>query len=153
MEHIKFLVFEQFFSFKQSNNTLGNSKHHYCDLKTTSLILEPTCAILQSQYDAITKVINNTTFAGFCHVNAYSSSMSGSEEVAIELGIRISRIMGDKGKLGIRRTGSGQRDSTHGVSHEERLMRCITEFNHMTYTKRNVRNPETILPFHLHHKL
>lgn len=58
-----------------------------------------------------------------CRVEAYSSGMSGSEEVAIELGIRISRIMGDKGKLGICRTGGGQRDSTHGVSHEERLMR------------------------------
>ncbi len=74
----------------------------------------------------------------FCHFNAYSSSMSGSEEVAVELGIRMSRIMRDKGKLGIRLTGSGQRDSTHGVSHEERLMRCITKSSSTWHTQREM---------------
>lgn len=57
--------------------------------------------------------------------SSYCSGMSSSEDVAVELGVHAARIVGDKGKLGINRPGSGEGDPAQGVGHQEGLQGTI----------------------------
>lgn len=51
----------------------------------------------------------------------YRSGVSCFKDMAVKLSIGAAWVMGDEGKLGINRTGGGQRDSSQSVSHEEGL--------------------------------
>lgn len=51
----------------------------------------------------------------------YRSGVPCLKDMAVELDVGTSWVVGDEGKLGIGRTGGGQRDPAQGVSHEEGL--------------------------------
>lgn len=55
----------------------------------------------------------------------YCSGMTSSKDMAVELGIHAAGIVGDKGKLGINRPGSGEGDAAQGVGHQEGLQETI----------------------------
>lgn len=51
----------------------------------------------------------------------HRSGMPCLKDMAVQLGISASRVVGHKGKLGINRPGGGQRDPMKSVGHQERL--------------------------------
>lgn len=66
--------------------------------------------------------------------------MPSLKDVAVQLGVRAARVVGHKGKLGITGPGSGQRDSTQSVGHQQGLR---TE--RMTMRRKNQRLSKTKL--------
>lgn len=81
--------------------------------------------------------------------SSYCSGVPSLEDVAVELGVQAAGVVGDEGKLGIDRSGSGQGDPAQGVSHEERLhTRAPSDRHSRQRYPFKINHENSALPFH-----
>lgn len=90
----------------------------------------------------------------------YCSGMPCLKDVAVQLGITASRVVGHKGKLGVNRPGGGQRDPMQSVGHQEclhmkdnstRSVFTWSWFKRSQVSKSDSENQWHDLQFHLRH--